>query len=199
MEPTKKVKKPFKFQNILKLNNRIIEENLRLIAMQSVALVGKVEDKDLKAELVNVLSTLTIIGARAQEVVKMQKGLNHLSSQEELEELFKVVTETNAESEIGMLKSTMDKILATALGKPVQPDTSDRDKDKNDDDCNCPACTLRKVLESITSKVKEKSKIEPVEKEVTDTSVKVFKINVPKGINPKEIVDEVISKLSKGK
>ena len=186
MEPTKKVKKPFKFQNVLKLNNRILEENLRTIAIQLTRVLSKTEDTKLKIELSAALCSLSIIGARADKVVKMQKGLNHLSSQEELEALFKVVTEKNGESTI-------------AFGKPVQPVTSD--KDKNNDDCNCPACTLRKALESIAGKVgkAKKSKAEPVEKEVTETSVKVFEINVPKGVNPKEIVDEVISKLSKGK
>lgn len=193
-----KKKQPFKFQNVLKLNNRIIEENLRAIAIQLTTVLSQVEDTKLKIELSNALCNLSIIGARADKVVKMQKGLNHLSSQEELEALFKVVTEKNDESKIGMLKEAMDK-FATALGRPVQPVASD--KDKNDDDCNCPACTLRKALESIAGKVgkAKKSKAEPVEKEVTETSVKVFEINVPKGVNPKEIVDEVISKLSKGK
>lgn len=193
-----KKKQPFKFQNVLKLNNRIIEENLRALAIQLTAVLSQVEDTKLKTELSNALCNLAIIGARADKVVKMQKGLNHLSSQEELEALFKVVTEKNDESQIGMLKAAMDK-FATAFDRPVQPVTSD--KDKNDDDCNCPACTLRKALESIAGKVgkAKKSKAEPVEKEVTETSVKVFKVNVPKGINPKEIVDEVISKLSKGK
>lgn len=198
MEPTKKVKKPFKFQNVLKLNNRILEENLRTLAMQLIPVLAKMEDTKLKTELADALCNLSIIGARADKVVKMQKGLNHLSSQEELEALFKAVTEENGESRIGMLKEVMDK-LATAFGKPVQLVASD--KDKNDDDCNCPACTLRKALESIAGKVgkAKKSKAELVEKEVTETSVKVFEINIPKGINPKEIVDEVISKLSKGK
>ena len=198
MEPTKKVKKPFKFQNVLKLNNRILEENLKTLAIQLTTILAKTEDTKLKIELSDALCSLSIIGARADRVVKMQKGLNHLSSQEELEALFKVVTEKNDESKIGMLKVAMDK-FTTAFGRPVQPVASD--KDKNDDDCNCPACTLRKALEGIAGKVgkAKKSKAEPVEKEVTETSVKVFEINVPKGINPKEIVDEVISKLSKGK
>ena len=44
MEPTKKVKKPFKFQNVLKLNNRILEENLRALAIQLTTVLAKTED-----------------------------------------------------------------------------------------------------------------------------------------------------------
>ena len=122
-----KKKQPFKFQNILKLNNRIIEKNLMLLAVQSTQLLAKMEDTQLKNELAGILCNLSIIGARADKVVKLQKGLNHLSSQEELEALFKVVTEKNDESKIGMLKVAMDK-FTTAFGRPVQPVASDKIK-----------------------------------------------------------------------
>ena len=185
-------KKPFKFQSLLKLNNRIVEQDLREVAGSLLTVLLKLENKEHALELNDAISRLALTGSRLSETLHQQKSLTHTSSQEDLEKFFKLITQ-NKEQTKKHVTENASKIIADALKDKISK------SDSKEDTCECPACQLRRGLASLTdgiiSKAKFKSTPKSEPKKETETSVKLYEVKLPKGTNPEQAIQEIISKL----
>ena len=185
-------KKPFKFQSLLKLNNRIVEQDLKEVAAGLLTVLLKLENKEHALELNNLISRLALTGSRLSETLHQQKSLTHTSSQEDLERFFKLITQ-NKEQTRTHIKENASKTIADALKANITK------SDSEEDTCECPACQLRRGLVSLTDRIisKAKSKNTPKSepKKETKTSVTLYEVKLPKGTNPEQAIQEIISKL----
>ena len=180
-------KKPFKLQNILKLNNRIIEQDLRLVAAKAMQVLLEIKDPVLQLKLNDVLQDLTLAGSKSCDVVGMQAGLTHTSSQEDLEAFFKLVTSPLAARRAEMKQRAQETLKGMGKSKP-----------KDDDTCECPVCQLRRSVSNFAdSLVKKSTKNDKPKETKQETSVKMYEIKVPKGVDPTEAINEIVANLVK--
>ena len=177
-------KKPFKLQSLQKLNNRVVEKDLRALANHLVGAIMKAEttlsnmankptDADITPEaivnsitesttdLIEALKMLTSMGLRQYDVLSAQQGLTHKSSQEELEAFFKIITKP---TEVTVEESIEDvKARATERG---------------DTQCNCMSCQLKRVAQAAINKSGAK---EPTKEARPQPQVKIVEVKVPEG------------------
>ena len=88
-----KVKNKYKLVSILKLHNRITENQLRPLAKLLVEAVELNKDKKLHKTLINALEVLDAVGSKSFDVVEQSKALQWNAEQPVLEKLYKTVTE----------------------------------------------------------------------------------------------------------
>ncbi len=97
----KEVKKKYRLQSILKLHNRIHNENLKVIAAKSLSLFRLTAGKETASlEIINhklneILNLLADCGMHHEAVMLKSKDLQLASEQESLQELFTLVTSFN--------------------------------------------------------------------------------------------------------
>ena len=177
-------KKPFKLQSLQKLNNRVVEKDLRALANHLVYAITKAEttlrdmankptDADITPEaivnsitesttdLIEALKMLTSMGLRQYDVLSAQHGLTHKSSQEELEAFFKIITKPT--------KTTIEDGINEAKARATS---------KGDTQCNCRSCQLKRAAQAAIDKSEVK---EPTEKVKLQPQVKLLKVEVPEG------------------
>lgn len=180
-------KKPFKLQNILKLNNRIIEQDLRLVTAKAMQLLLEIKDPVLQLKLNDVLQDLTLAGSKSCDVVGMQAGLTHTSSQEDLEAFFKLVTSPLEVRRAEMKQRAQETLKGMGKSNPKDGDT-----------CECPVCQLRRSVSNFAdSLVKKSTKTDKPKETKQETSVKMYEIKVPKGVDPTEAINEIVANLVK--
>ena len=106
----KEVKK-YRLQSILKLHNKIHNENLKVIAAKGLSLFRLTAGKETASlEIINhklneMLNLLADCGMHHEEVMLKSKDLHLASEQEELKELFALVTSFNLETKTKDSKS----------------------------------------------------------------------------------------------
>ena len=177
-------KKPFKLQSLQKLNNRVVEKDLRALANHLVYAITKAEttlrdmankptDADITPEaivnsitesttdLIEALKMLTSMGLRQYDVLSAQHGLTHKSSQEELEAFFKIITKPTEVT----VEENIEDVKARAT-------------ERGDTQCNCMVCQLKRVAQAAIDKSELK---EPTEKVKLQPQVKLLKVKVPEG------------------
>lgn len=183
-------KKPFKLQNILKLNNRIIEQDLRLVTAKATQILLEIKDPALQLKLnglLDVLQDLILVGSKSCDVVGMQAGLTHTSSQEDLEAFFKLVTSPLEARRAEMKQRAQETLKGMGKSKP-----------KDDDTCECPVCQLRRSVSNFAdSLVKKSTKNDKPKETKQETSVKMYEIKVPKDVDPTEAINEIVANLVK--
>ena len=172
-------KKPFKLQSLQKLNNRIIEKDLRNLANCLVHSIMKSENtlKDIAAKpndaaiapeaivaaitegtvaLIEALKLVSPMGLRQWEVLNAQQTLTHKSSQEELEAFFKLITKPT--------KETVEEAIT---------DAQKRATTKGNKQCECMSCKLKRAAKKALGNPTENTKIKP--------QVKLVEVTVPEG------------------
>ena len=177
-------KKPFKLQSLQKLNNRVVEKDLRALAIHLVGAIMKAEttlsdmankptDADITPEaivksitesttdLMDALKMLTPMGLRQMNVLSAQQGLTHKSSQEELEAFFKIITKPTEVT----VEESIENVKARAT-------------ERGDTQCNCMSCQLKRVAQAAIDKSELK---EPTEKVKLQPQVKLLTVEVPEG------------------
>ena len=93
--------KQFRLHSILKLHTRIMNQKLMNHAVGLANILEKVKTEDKEVvfnELVNLNLDFAYIGKHNVDVSKMANQLQLTSSQEELQELFKLVTKSDKET-----------------------------------------------------------------------------------------------------
>ena len=106
----KEVKK-YRLQSILKLHNKIHNENLKVIASKGISLFRLTAGKETASlEIINhklneMLNLLADCGMHHEEVLLKSKDLHLASGQERLKELFTLVTSFNLETKTKDSKS----------------------------------------------------------------------------------------------
>ena len=106
----KEVKK-YRLQSILKLHNKIHNENLKVIAVKGISLYKLTSGKQATSlEIINhklneMLNLLADCGMHHEEVLLKSKDLHLASEQESLKELFTLVTSFNLETKTKDSKS----------------------------------------------------------------------------------------------
>ena len=106
----KEVKK-YRLQSILKLHNKIHNENLKVIAAKALSLYKLTAGKQttpveiLNQKIFEMLESLADCGMHHEAVLLKSKDLQLASEQEELKELFALVTSFNLETKIKDSKS----------------------------------------------------------------------------------------------
>ena len=106
----KEVKK-YRLQSILKLHNKIHNENLKVIASKGLSLYKLTADKETASlEIINhklneMLNLLADCGMHHEEVMLKSKDLHLASEQNSLKELFALVTSFNLETKTNDSKS----------------------------------------------------------------------------------------------
>ena len=106
----KEVKK-YRLQSILKLHNKIHNENLKIVASKGLSLYKLTAGKETASlEIINhklneMLNLLADCGIHHEEVLLKSKDLQLASEQEELKELFTLVTSFNLETKTKDSKS----------------------------------------------------------------------------------------------
>ena len=99
----KEVKK-YRLQSILKLHNKIHNENLKVVAIKGLSLYELTAGKETASlEIINhklneMLNLLADCGMHHEEVLLKSKDLHLASGQERLKELFTLVTSFNLET-----------------------------------------------------------------------------------------------------
>ena len=99
----KEVKK-YRLQSILKLHNKIHNENLKIVASKGLSLYKLTASKETASlEIINhklneMLNLLADCGMHHEEVLLKSKDLQLASEQEKLKELFTLVTSFNLET-----------------------------------------------------------------------------------------------------
>lgn len=184
-------KKPFKLQSLQKLNNRVVEKDLRALANHLVGAIIKAEttlrdmankstDADITTEaivnsitesttkLVEALKMVTPMGLRQWNVLNAQQTLTHKSSQEELEAFFKIITKPT--------KTTIEDGINEAKARATV---------KGDTQCNCMTCQLKRAAQAAIDKSEVK---EPTEKVKLQPQVKLLKVEVPEGGSVEDVV-----------
>ena len=99
-QKTKEAKK-FRLHSILKLHTRILNQKLMKHAVSLANILEKVKTADKEVvfnELVDLNLDFAYIGKHNFDVSKMANQLQLTSSQEELQELFKLVTKSSKET-----------------------------------------------------------------------------------------------------
>ena len=99
-QKTKEAKK-FRLHSILKLHTRILNQKLMKHAIGLQNIIEKVNTQDSKvvfSGLVDHMIDFSLIGKHNFDVSKMANQLQLTSSQEELQELFKLVTKSDKET-----------------------------------------------------------------------------------------------------
>lgn len=184
------VKKPFKLQSLQKLNNRIIEKDLRNLANFLVESIMKSENtlKDIAAKpndaaiapevivaaitesttaLIEALKLISPMGLRQWEVLNAQQTLTHKSSQEELEAFFKLITRPT--------KETAEEAIAAAQKRATA---------KGNKQCECLSCKLKRAAKEALGHPTEATKPKP--------QVKIVEVVVPEGGSIKDAVNAVM-------
>ena len=106
----KEVKK-YRLQSILKLHNKIHNENLKVVATKGLSLYKLITDKQTASlEIINhklneMLNLLADCGMHHEAVLLKSKDLQLASEQEKLKELFALVTSFNLETKTKDSKS----------------------------------------------------------------------------------------------
>ena len=117
--------KKYRLHSILKLHNKIHNENLKIIAAKGLSLYElTTNNKPTSIEIINhkldeMLKLLADCGMHHEKVLLKSKDLQLASEQKELKELFNLVTSFNLES-----KSKSSKSCSCGSSKHTHSDTS---------------------------------------------------------------------------
>ena len=183
-------KKPFKLQSLQKLNNRVVEKDLRALATHLVDAIMKSENtlKDIATKpndaaiapeaivaaitegtvaLIEALKLVSPMGLRQWEVVNAQQTLTHKSSQEELEAFFKLITKPT------------EGIVEEAIA-----DAQKRATAKGKKQCECMSCKLKRAAKKALGNPAENTKIKP--------QVKLVDVTVTEGGSIEDAVNAAI-------
>ena len=93
--------KQFRLHSILKLHTRIMNQKLMNHAIGLAGILEKVQTADkeeVSNQLVDLMIDFAVVGGHNFDVSKMANQLQLTSSQEELQELFKLVTKSSKET-----------------------------------------------------------------------------------------------------
>ena len=160
-----KVKNKYKLVSILKLHNRITENQLRPIAKLLVEAAELNKDKKVHKALINALEVLAAVGSKSFDVVEQSKALQWNAEQPVLEKLFKTVTKP------------VEQIIESKAG------------------CNCDKCKARRSKLNFRSKaVITDSAFRDVSKEFGIPGATVMEIN-SNGRDIREVISEITTKL----
>ena len=162
-----KVKNKYKLVSILKLHNRITENQLRPIAKLLVEAVELNKDKKVHTKLINALEIIAAVGSKSFNVMTQSKTLQWNAEQPVLENLFKTVTEP------------IEQIIENKAG------------------CNCDKCKARRSKVKLKSKdIVTDSAFKDVTKQIGITGATVVQYD-PRGKDVENIIKDIATQIGK--